>query len=99
MKFRRSAGAAARLRKARDLLAQRNGWVQNTSVLSRDGKYAYCLSGALVAVGATNTDLERVRAVIARKYGIESITVFNDRLSRRKSEVLAVVDEAIETTS
>lgn len=88
------------LRGARDLIARRGGWTQNTY---DNGRGAYCAVGALRQVACGNTYLpNRAPAGYTNAYRLldrtsgGNILGFNDRGSTRKKDVLTAFDRAIE---
>jgi hypothetical protein len=80
---------------ARKLLARTDGWIQGAQTQMVDGTVAYCIEGALEAAApevSLHSDVwDRVAGVISY-----SIPAYNDVPGRRQSEVLEIIDRAIQ---
>lgn len=98
---------AKRLREARALLAKPRGWGKGMNHHPDTG--AYCANGAIVATGHHSPKAIRLLGLAIKevdpnyetKYGekpgdVSFITYWNDRKIRRKAQVLAAFDKAIE---
>lgn len=100
-----SKTAARRLRRVRQLLARPYGWTRGTeqrSVRSRSGEHvrAYCLTGAVRAVSGTlrSSDIRYLNEAIfgSDEHFINALQRWNDNPHRKKVEVLAACDRAIQ---
>lgn len=81
------------LQRAKALIV-RFGWTQQV-YMDADGRY--CADGALRAVGCSADLEDEARRYLERTIKAPcSVAWWNDRLSRRKGQVLAKFDEAIE---
>lgn len=87
--------------RARGLLAQRGGWIQGE--YNNHDNTAFCMLGAIhrsIAEGGSKHVIELRDASCEALYpviGNRDITYWNDALSRRKHQVLAAFDQAIES--
>lgn len=97
---RRRAEIAAKLKEARDLLAQPYKWAKGGFEVRTGHGVAYCAVGALRQVaphdGPTLIDCEVLLNECASERGHYSVVKFNDARGTRKKDVLEVFDCAIE---
>jgi hypothetical protein len=107
----RKAEVKARLKKARELLAE--GWVQGASRVNHmDGTKSYCMLGAIdAACGVYETTSateyvyvlamatavsEPIRKLLDSASSVRNIVMFNDNPTRTQEEVLEILDKAIQ---
>ena len=82
--------------KARDLLQQ--GWCQGALFKQSKGKTRYCIVGAIHDVNQSHLMIRRCLRMVREAAGIEEwdVAAFNDAPGRKKSEILKLMDDAIE---
>jgi hypothetical protein len=80
---------------ARQLLARTDGWIQHRGSQMVNGTLAYCIEGALVAAAPEAILYSDARARVEGVVG-SSIPAYNDVPGRQQSEVVEVIDRAIQ---